>query len=174
MRGDRNQGVRATARGRAAGGAMPSTVGARGSAAPRAKCAANGKGRGQASVLKWRTEEVGRASVDSDACSPFPFRRPVYGSPRRCPRKPHESLHSVQALPAVAAAHLHGHCYYRRPPQSAVTCRFCALCGGLCRHSHRRPVARRRRRDRRETRKKCGFKNRKEKNNKKVLTNHYK
>lgn len=96
---DRNQRVRVTAAGQGSGGgAMPSTVGARGSAAPRALRAANGKGRGQASVLKWRTEEVGRASVDSAACSPFPFGRPVYGSPRRCPRKPHENLRSVQTL----------------------------------------------------------------------------
>ena len=93
---------------------MPATNGGHGAAPRRARSARQtGRGRTKRRFQKRETKEGGRAYVALVACRPFPFRRPVNGSPRRCPRKPHESLSASQAMPAVTAAHRHGHCCYR-------------------------------------------------------------
>ena len=174
-RRDRNQRVRVTAAGQGSGG---DAVDDRSTGQRRAARFARGKreGAGPSGGFKRKDGRGGQSIGRFGRLQPLPVRATRLRVAAALPYGGRmKTFVRCKPLPAVAAAHLHGHCYYRRPPQSAVTCRFCALCGGLCRHSHRRSVARRRRRrDRRETRKKCGFKNLKEKNNKKVLTNHYK
>ena len=155
LRRDRNQGGTASP---AAGDRCRRRTG--GTGQRRAAREARGKREGTGPSVgfkRGRRRRGGRAQVALVACRPFPFRRPVNGSPRRCPRKPHESLSASQAMPAVAAVHRHGHCCYRLRLSLPLLAVSCPLRRSL---PSQLPPPARRRRDR-KNREKERMKNRK-------------